>query len=218
MVSIPNPPEVGQARAIEGGGSRRLRYHRAHMSRMSWIAGALAVAWSGCCSAAASGGVGTIATTDIAATVSNDRSAQHVTVPPPTTSPPPPPMQSMYLWCAAPTGAACRAAAATLGLQPVGVEGLPEAVFRAIDDQTNDCDASGFPELTARLGSALGLPADRWHDHGGTLLPREQIADIFYAAGCLNCCNPALPAIKLSVVVGPPRSVLVRVWEIGMAR
>lgn len=184
-----------------------------------WISALVSCGLAGCCSAAASGAVSTGAVVAPAVSVTNaPTSGGTLGVPGPTTSPPPPPVQSTYLWCANRTGPACRNVATGLGLEPVGPEGMPELVFGTMEDLANDCDAAGMRELSGRLGSLLGLPAERWHDHGGTVLPREHVGDIFYAAGCLNCCNPTLPAVKMSVALGPPRTVLVRVWEIGMMR
>lgn len=183
-------------------------------TRFAWWQWVLALALSGCCSAAAGASVGPIGGAPPIAPVTNNGGgggggAGVVGV----TS-----AASRYvLWCARPGGSACTRAASALGVTVTDVGAIPETLLTQIRDTEDDCSDPEIAQVTAMLTGPLGITARNWHDNVGGQLARESVPQTYSGGGCTNCCfAPTEPAVKLHVVATAEGTRwLVRVWEPG---
>ncbi len=125
------------------------------------------------------------------------------------------PIPGVYLWCAAPTGRACRAASAALGTGPKETSGLPPALL-TVEDLSDDCLEPVITAVSRRLAPALAVSPTGWRDQSGTYLESSLLSDMYSAAGCINDVDQSMPVAKISAGSGSsPRVYLVRVWDQG---
>lgn len=128
-----------------------------------------------------------------------------------------PPIPGVYLWCAAPTGRACRAATAALGTGPKETSGLPPSLLN-VEDLSDDCLEPTIATVGRRLAPALAVSQTGWRDQSGSMLDPSMLGDMYQAAGCINDVDQALPIAKISAgSTTSPRVYLVRVWDAGEA-
>lgn len=126
------------------------------------------------------------------------------------------PIQGVYLWCADPTGRACRLASAALGTSPKSSE-LPPPLLD-VQDLSDDCSEPTISEVSRRLAPALAISPTGWRDQTGSMLDPSLLADMYQAAGCINDADQALPVAKISAgSIGAPRLYLVRIWDMGQS-
>jgi hypothetical protein len=124
------------------------------------------------------------------------------------------PLPGVYLWCAAPSGRACRLASAALGTGPKETSGLPPNLL-TVEDLTDDCMEPTITAVTRRLAPALAVSPTGWRDQSGQYLDQSMLSDMYSAAGCINDADQSLPVAKISAGSGTPRVYLVRVWDMG---
>ncbi|MBX3275999.1 MAG: hypothetical protein KF729_37450 [Sandaracinaceae bacterium] len=132
-------------------------------------------------------------------------------------APPPsaagPPSVAVALWCAAPSGPACAAAASALGQAPSPAEAVPLALFAAARDSDDDCADPELAPLMQRVTRAIGASLE-WRDQGGALEDADGLADPDRGSGCASDALPDAARVKIHAADAPegPR-FLVRVWE-----
>lgn len=125
------------------------------------------------------------------------------------------PIPGVYLWCAVPTGHACRVASAALGTGPKETSGLPPMLL-TVEDLSDDCTEPTITAVTRRLAPALAVSPTGWRDQAGSMLDASLLGDMYQAAGCINDVDQTLPIAKISAGSGSsPRVYLVRVWDAG---
>jgi hypothetical protein len=125
------------------------------------------------------------------------------------------PIPGVYLWCAVPSGRACRAASAALGTGPKETSGLPPTLL-SVEDLGDDCREPTISEVSQRLAPALAVSPMGWRDQAGTQLDLSLLSDMYQAAGCINDVDQAMPIAKISAGSdSSPRLYLVRVWDMG---
>jgi hypothetical protein len=142
--------------------------------------------------------------------LSEDAEAEEETVTPPDDQPS---IAGVYLWCNAPTGPACRFAAAVLGTNPKDASGIPASLM-AVEDLPNDCEEPTITAIGGRLTHAFQVEPTGWRDQGGSYLDVSLMSDMYSAAGCINDGDTSRPIAKISAAAGAsPRLYLVRVWD-----